>query len=74
MGDENNQDIVGAHALHPPTMKVILYYFFVKLIIATSITHLRFQILLTQVISTGLVLKKLDILEIICVIFILSAY
>jgi hypothetical protein len=36
----------------------------------TSITHLRFQILLTQVISTELVLKKikLDLLEIACVI------
>jgi hypothetical protein len=49
MGDANNQDIAGAHALHPPTTKIILYYFFVKLTTATSIAHLRFQILLTQV-------------------------
>jgi hypothetical protein len=37
----------------------------------TSITHLRFQILLTQIISTELVLTKmkLDLLEIACVIF-----
>jgi hypothetical protein len=37
----------------------------------TSITHLRFQILLTRVISTGRVLKKmkLDLLKITCIIF-----
>jgi hypothetical protein len=70
VSDANNQDTTNAHALHPPTTtKVILYYFFVKLTIATSITHLRFQILLTRVISAGLVLKmiKLDLLEIVCV-------
>jgi hypothetical protein len=49
-----------------------LYYFFVKLTTVTSITHFRFQILLTQVISTRLVFKKmkLELLEITCVIFI----
>jgi hypothetical protein len=31
MGDANNQDTAGAHALYPPTMKVILYYFFYQI-------------------------------------------
>jgi hypothetical protein len=53
----------------PPNNEGNTILFFIKLTIATSITHLWFQILLTRVISAGLVLKKikLDLLEITCV-------
>jgi hypothetical protein len=54
----------------PPNNEDNTILFFVKLTIATSITHLRYQILLTQVLNMGLVLKKMkvDLLEITCVI------